>query len=340
VDSVEHPIHLTSQVSIGTGEPKPQKRNERSAAAWLPGFDRGTQPHWIRAIGVIVVCFTVALALQMIFRMAGGSLVFATYYPAVLAAGLVGGLPAGIIVAVAALFTGWWTFIAPQFAFFPLDWTRQVDIATYLFSSGCILFFTERYRRILRELGEREQERDLLSKELEHRSKNTYAVIDVIVQKTLEDDRDRANLISGRIRAVKFANDLLNHTATHTVLLKTLLLHEFLPYGEAHFDADGPDIELSADTARHLALVFHELVTNAVKYGALSQPGGRVLIAWKNEDGVVRLEWREAGGPLVTSPKKRGFGSRIVTQSLKSVSGSIAPTFAPEGLCCSITFRA
>ena len=86
--------------------------------------------------------------------------------------------------------------------------------------------------------------------------------------------------------------------------------------------------------------MFHELVTNAAKYGALSKSAGRVLIAWNNEDGLVRLEWREEGGPVVNPPKKHGFGSRIVTQSLKSVSGSICPLFAPEGLRCSITFRA
>jgi two-component sensor histidine kinase len=89
-----------------------------------------------------------------------------------------------------------------------------------------------------------------------------------------------------------------------------------------------------------LALAFHELVTNAAKHGALSKPGGRVLISWKAADGVVRLEWREEGGPLVRPPTAHGFGSRIVVQSLKSLGGSIAPTFAPDGLHCSITFRA
>jgi two-component sensor histidine kinase len=138
---------------------------------------------------------------------------------------------------------------------------------------------------------------------------------------------------------VKFANDLLNHTSTHTVLLKTLLLHEFLPYGEARFHTEGPEVELPPDTARHLALVFHELVTNAAKHGALSQSGGRVLISWKKTEGTVRLEWREEGGPAVGPPKVHGFGSRIVTQSLKSLSGSITPTFAPGGLHCEITFR-
>jgi two-component sensor histidine kinase len=159
------------------------------------------------------------------------------------------------------------------------------------------------------------------------------------VQKTLENQPERATIVSGRIRAVKYTNDLLNQTSTHTALLKTLLTHEFVAYGEARFHAEGPEVELSADTARYLALVFHELVTNAAKYGALSKSDGQVLISWKQVDGLITLEWREQGGPVVMPPKAHGFGSRIITQSLKSVSGSISPTFAPEGLYCSIRFR-
>jgi two-component sensor histidine kinase len=306
----------------------------------VDAFVASLPPYSIRSVGVAVLCFASAFLLQIAFRAAGGSLLFATYFPAVLVAGLISGLPAGVFVTVAGLMTVWWAFMPPQSAFFPLASDQLLDIGTYLISSGCILLVTERFRETLRRLREHERERELLTMELEHRSKNTYAVLDVIVRKTLEDEPDLANTLSGRIRAVKFANDLLNHTTTHTVLLKTLLLQEFMPYGETRFHAEGPDIELSADIARHLTLVFHELVTNAAKYGALSKPGGRVLIAWKNEDLLVKLEWREEGGPLVSPPKKNGFGSKIVTQSLKSVSGSIAPTFAPEGLRCSIIFSA
>jgi two-component sensor histidine kinase len=208
-----------------------------------------------------------------------------------------------------------------------------------MFSSACILAVTECYRGALVQLRKNERERELVMKELEHRGRNTYAVIDAIVQKTLENAPEKASIISGRIRAVKFANDLLNQTATHTVLLKTLLLDEFAPYGEARFYTEGPEIELSPDTARNLALAFHELVTNAAKHGALSHPDGRVLISWKSDDGVVRLEWREEGGPLVSPPTEHGFGSRLVAQSLKSVSGSITPTFTPHGLHCAITFQ-
>jgi len=336
VHSIQSENHLAQHISAGATE----HVAERTITRWLPHFVSSIPPYSVRAIGVGALCFATALAVQVIIRWIGGSLMFATYYPAVLFAGLLAGLPAGVFVAIAALLTVWWAFISPQFVFNPLTFSQQIDLATFLLSSACVLAVTESYRAALRQVRKQERERELVMRELEHRGKNTYAVIDVIVQRTLEKEPELAKIISGRIRTVKYANDLLNHTATHTVLLKTLLLHEFLPYGEARFHAEGVEVELSPDAARHLALVFHELVTNAAKYGALSKPDGRVLISWKELDGVIKLEWREEGGPLVTPPEKHGFGSRIVTQSLRSVSGSITPTFAPEGLHCSITFRA
>jgi two-component sensor histidine kinase/branched-subunit amino acid transport protein len=335
-------MQLAQNLSAGAVAPNSKRKplGDRSFSPWLLRLVTSIPPYSKRAMGVAVLCFMCALAVQIIFRQMGGSLLFATYYPAVLVAGLLAGLPAGIFVAIATLGTVWLVFIPPAFVFNPLTFNQQLDFATFLVSSACIIAVTENYRAALRQLRRHEQERELVMKELEHRGRNTYAVIDVIVQKTLEDQPERAAVISGRIRAIKYANDLLTQAPTHTVLLKSLLLHEFVPYDDARFRTDGPDIELPPDTARHLALVFHELVTNAAKYGALSKSGGRVLISWKHLDGVVSLEWSEEGGAVVSPPRKSGFGSKIVTQSLKALSGSITPTFAPGGLHCSITFRA
>jgi two-component sensor histidine kinase len=217
-------------------------------------------------------------------------------------AGFLAGVPAALLVAVGSMLTVWWAFMPPRYEFFPVTRAEQLDIVLFLLASGCIVVFTAMYRTALSQLRKNERERELVMKELEHRGRTTYAVIDVIVQKTLEDEPERASIISGRIRAVKYANDLLNQTPAHTVLLKTLLLHEFVPYGEARFHAEGPEVELPPDTARHLALVFHELVTNAAKHGALSNPAGRVLLSWKKADRAVRLEWRVEGGPVVRPP--------------------------------------
>jgi two-component sensor histidine kinase len=332
-----------TQNTAGAAElktPPPGREAEPFLTRALARLVRDVPPFSGRAFFIAFICLLGAFDSQLLFQWAGSSLLFAAYYPAVLVAGLVAGVPAGLFVVLAALFTVWFSFIPPYFRFFPLEGTQALDLFVFLLSSGCVLLVTHSYRVALQRLRRQERERQLITKELEHRGRNTYAVIDAIVQKTLEDQPERANIISGRIRAIKFANDLLSQADTHTILLKTLLLHEFLPYGEARFRAEGSDIELDPDTARHLALVFHELVTNAAKYGALSNPGGRVLIAWKKTDGLVSLDWREEGGPSVSPPAVHGFGSRIVTQSLRSVSGSIVPTFAPEGLRCAVTFRA
>jgi two-component sensor histidine kinase len=305
---------------------------------WLVRFVTSIPPFSLRATAVALLCFVSALAVQMAFRSIGGSPVFSTYPPAVLFAGILAGLPAGIFVMIAAWLTVWWAFLSPQFTFFPVSLAQQMDMAAFLLACGCVLTVSEWYRTTLWQLRKTERERELIMKELEHRGKNTYAVLDAIIQKTFEDQPERANVASGRIRAVKYANDLLTQTSV-ALPIQTLLLQEFSAYGEARFHANGADVQLSPDTARHLALAFHELVTNAAKYGALSNPDGRVLISWQKVDGVVRLEWTEDGGPVVSPPTKYGFGSKIVAQSLKSLSGSITPTFAPEGLRCSITFR-
>ena len=298
------------------------------------------RPYSCGAFAVGVICFLGAIGLHIVLRWLGGSFAFATYFSAVLLAALLAGFPSGLLVAILSLLTVWWAFTPPTFPFFPLSRADQVDLIGFLLGSGVILVVIVLYRASLSQLLQDEQERELVMEELEHRARNTYAVIDVIVQNTLADEPERADLLSGRIRALRFADDLLNKTTTDRALLKTLLLHEFAPYGgEGRFRADGPDVELSPDTARHLALVFHELVTNAVKHGALSRLEGRVLISWSHMDGVIRLEWREEGGPVRTLPKRCGFGSRIIERSVKSVSGLIASTFARDGLRCTITFK-
>ena len=333
-----------SNVSLHLGEGLDSKAAEPELGPVitqpLPRLTGDIPPYSFPAFSIALLCLVAAIGVQLVFRSLGASLLFATYYPAVVIAGLLAGAPAGVLVVFGSLLTVWWVFIPPAYEFFPVNFTHLMDLVLFMLSSACILVVVERYRAALTQIRKHEQERELVVKELEHRGRNTYAVIEAIVNKTLEDEPERASIISGRIRAVKYTNDLINQTSTHTVLLRTLLLHEFTPYGEDRLNCEGPDIELRADTARYLVLVFHELVTNAAKYGALSNAEGRVLISWKKAGGNIDLEWREEGGPKISPPKRHNFGSRIVTQSLRSVLGSITPEFASDGLRCAITFRA
>ena len=138
---------------------------------------------------------------------------------------------------------------------------------------------------------------EMITRELEHRGRNSFAILEVIVQKSLPHDLSAAADILGRMRAVQYANQLLTKPADTRIHLDALLVHEFAAFGTERLIASGPALEVSADTARHLVLIIHEWVTNAAKYGALSVPHGKVLATWGRDGDEIVLDWRERGGP-------------------------------------------
>jgi two-component sensor histidine kinase len=299
---------------------------------------RHIRPHSFSALGVAFACLATATLLRFGFGWLGVSLPFATFYPAALVAALLAGVPAGVGVMLGAILIAWWAFIPPAYEFNHLTATELANFLMFFFSAGCVVALAQWHRKVLQRSHERDLERDLLMQELEHRGRNTYAVVESIVRNTLLNDRASADAIAGRVRAVSSANDLVNQSGTKSARLKTLLALEFAPNAETRLRTSGPDVALSADAARKLGLVFHELTTNAMKHGALATPEGRVIASWRADSGQVRLSWKEENGPPVLPPAREGFGTVVVTQSLKSLSGDIAFAFEPDGLCCDMTF--
>ena len=174
-------------------------------------------------------------------------------------------------------------------------------------------------------------------RELEHRGKNTFSVVESIVIQTLHDDKAKAEVITGRIRAVSSTNDIISHAANLQPDLRTLIRAKFEPFGQFRANLDGADVKLPADVARNLSLVFHELVTNAIKHGALSRPEGRIEISWRqNADGLI-VTWTERGGPPASPPEQRGFGTRLVVGCVRSLGGRVDAEFPPSGLVCEIS---
>jgi|HubBroStandDraft_6_1064221.scaffolds.fasta_scaffold75431_4 two-component sensor histidine kinase len=296
------------------------------------------RPYSFSALLLAIACLAAATLLRLGFGWLGVSLPFGTFYPAVLIASLLAGAPAGIGVMLGAILIAWWAFIPPYYEFTSLNPTLIANFTLFVFSSGCIVALATFHRDVFQRLRERDRERDLLLREMEHRGRNTYAVVEAIVRNTLVNDRASADAIAGRVHAVSSANDLVNQSNTKTVQLKALLALEFGPNAEARLRTAGPDIEVSPDAARNLGLVFHELVTNAMKHGALSSPNGRVVVQWRAEGGTVHLGWKEENGPPVAQPQRQGFGTVIVTQSLKSLGGDIVFAFDTAGLRCDLTF--
>jgi len=187
--------------------------------------------------------------------------------------------------------------------------------------------------------------RNSLTRELNHRVKNTLAnVLSIMAltrrrSKSLEEFADG---LDGRIRALSATHDLLTKSDWGTTPVRAVVEAELLPYAQDtdhQVDLQGPEIELAPNDALSLGLAMHELATNAAKYGALSRTGGKVSVHWKLVSPVlVRIEWQESGGPPVAPQRGRGFGTdlieRIVAHELKN---PVELDFAPGGVRCVLT---
>jgi PAS domain S-box-containing protein len=208
--------------------------------------------------------------------------------------------------------------------------------------------------KVARDITERkraEEVQRLLVNELNHRVKNTLATVDAISRQTLRrasNAKKFADDFSGRLKALACANALLTpasvdggavgHGAEISALISSQL--SLGEDGDARIQWKGPRVTLSAQPALHLALIIHELGTNARKYGALSTHTGQVAIEWavesQDEARLLTINWRESGGPQVTAPQKRGFGTTLIEQSLKAHDGAVGMTFAASGVSCEI----
>lgn len=191
---------------------------------------------------------------------------------------------------------------------------------------------------------EAEEAKDLLLHELKHRIKNTMAMIQALASQTLRESppAEREAFLE-RIHAMSAAHDLLTLADWKEVSLCHLVERALKPFREPTRDRvsfTGPDVSLSSSQALALTLALHELGTNAVKYGALSNEKGTVLFEWQfpqgSEPNHLRLTWSERDGPIVEGPKRQGFGSRMISSALKSRHGEANFDFSKTGLTVTI----
>jgi PAS domain S-box-containing protein len=183
-----------------------------------------------------------------------------------------------------------------------------------------------------------------LAREAEHRSANLLASVLATVRlsqsETLEGLKQA---IEGRIRAVANVNSLFVQTRWIGAELSTIARQELAPFldrGETRVRIDGPQVFLEPNAAQSIAVILHELATNAAKYGALSSATGQLNLSWSHEsDGRLELRWTEAGGPPVQMPTREGFGGRIIKQMTEQLRGTVRIDWHPEGLDCEITVQ-
>lgn len=186
--------------------------------------------------------------------------------------------------------------------------------------------------------------RNSLTRELNHRVKNTLANVLSIVSLTRRRAHgldDFANSLDGRIRALSATHDLLTQSEWGTTPIRSVVEVELAPYvrNDAHeVDFDGPPVELAPSDALSLGLALHELATNAAKYGALSIEGGRVTIHWAlAAPTLARIEWVESGGPAVARPDRRGFGTELIEKIVAhELRHPVELEFDPRGVRCTM----
>lgn len=196
---------------------------------------------------------------------------------------------------------------------------------------------------IARDVTERrafEQRRELLIHELNHRVKNTLSLVQALAHQSFRAGEDAAvaqREFVGRLGTLAAAHDLLTREQWEGVTLAELVGAVSATLARDRIGASGPAVTVTPKAAVALAMALHELGTNAIKYGALSNDVGRVDVGWTIDADRLRLDWRETNGPLVTVPKRRGFGVRMIERALASdLNAVVKVAFAPEGVWCAI----
>jgi two-component sensor histidine kinase len=203
----------------------------------------------------------------------------------------------------------------------------------------------EQVGRVLERKRTEEHQR-LLVNELNHRVKNTLAIVQSLANQTFKGDaakRGARQAFESRLAALAAAHDVLTAEKWESASLHEVIRKTGIGCGadDRRVEISGPDLRLAPKTAVALAMALHELCTNAIKYGSLSTESGSVRVSWRSAESAdgakLHLEWREEGGPPVSPPKTRGFGSTMIERALASELGGVVELrFLPEGLLCQV----
>jgi two-component sensor histidine kinase len=320
-----------SAVSAG-GRPRFLQR--QGLAGMIDGVRRkGMRQNSPEAFAFALFCVAVATAVRAGVGALGvhGLMAFTTYYPAIILALITGGLRPGVSAAVLGGALAGWNFLPAFGSLGRFDVSHALNLALYAVSATLIIATTQRYRTRVKRLADEDARHLTLARELQHRSRNSFAIIQAIVTQSLPADQDRARAIVQRIRAT--LTEELDAGSDRTPQdVRDLLEFELEPFGLSHFRFEGQDLAIGPRVGANLALAVHELATNAVKYGALSAPNGRIRVFWSMADGAVQIRWTEAGGPTVRPPQRRGFGSVFLQRVIGAAGGSVAIEFNPIGV--------
>jgi two-component sensor histidine kinase len=273
-----------------------------------------------QAIAFATLC--IALATLIRWTLEGSiTLLFPTYYPAILLVSLVCGLPVTLYAIALSIIAAWWFFMAPAYN---VEWStnQALNIGLYTLATTLIAWIGNSRRKL-------NEKTRLLTRELQHRGKNQLMLVQAILLQTMRRDASMEKAL-GRIANLAITDDLLSKFKGHAVPLHELAASGLKSFAE-RVSIQGPPYDLGSDLATVTILVLHEFATNAAKYGALSNAEGRVTLTWAI-DKDLRITWRETGGPRVTEPEAAGEGLELVQRLIAGAGGQLSSGFAPTGV--------
>ncbi len=194
-------------------------------------------------------------------------------------------------------------------------------------------------RQIAKRLIQEEEYRKLVVDELQHRLKNKTSTIHAVLHQVLQEQPQIWASIDHRIRSLSATDDLIARVDVSGCDIKDLLRSELGPYGHVRFNLNGDPLFLPAKLAVSLALMFHELATNAGKYGAFSAASGLLQVSWSVSDDRLNIAWDETEGPTVENVGKPGFGTKLLKSALRPFDGKTEISFLKTGVHCTMQCR-
>ncbi len=319
---------------------------ERLAAQTLGLLARGL-PKQIVTWRSATLCALIVTAVATLLRLAldpllGSGVPFISFFPAVMIAAVLGGAFAGLLtLLLSSVLAGYFWF--PPFRALQFDGAATASLLAFLVFGSVLVGVALLVRVLLRTVIEAEERSRVLAHEMKHRVGNTLAVVQALVRQTRRgsttlDEFDA--VFTERIAALARAQDVVSSNPNLPTELRQLLSGVLKPFGPERFSLSGPPAGVTADTAMSLALLVHELATNAMKYGALSTPPGRVEVSWRLAQGRIELSWQERDGPPVQAPERTGFGSKLLKTAFAADMGEATIAYEKDGVRCAIALPA
>src|SRR6202047_3064508 len=288
------------------------------------GWQGTSRPSPLFGMGFAVSCLAMSTAARWGLSLIRPDVYFTPYFPAVFFAPAVGGYQIGIATAILGGLSG----VIWNFGDAPTDLARLTLLAIYVIVCGLTIWGVEHYRSVAakqREIAKRliqeEAYRKLIVDEFQHRLKNKSSTIHAVLHQVLQDQPQIWAGIDQRMRALSATDDLIAKLDGRGCDIKDLLLSELGPYGHVRFTLNGDRLFLPAKLAVSLALMFHELATNAGKYGAFSSARGLLQVSWTVTDDRLNIAWDETEGPPIGVIGEAGFGSKLLKTALRPFEG-------------------